>query len=132
VRKSTIVGAVSGFLAMATASTASAGLIAQFILDDHPDASQSPPPYGLRLDNFFSGSGGSGGVTTFSFGNAPGNVLLSVFDDNNSDRGVPSLRINISGVVSGGEDSGYGQGDWSLSMDYTMNVAANGNGWIVN
>jgi len=117
--------------ALALAGVANAGLLAQFELADHPDASQAPPPYGLRLDNFFANSGGEGGVTTFSF-NTEGGVRLSVFDETEfGDRTGSTLRINISGEVFGGESSGFGVGSYFLDFNYTMHVSPMDDGWVV-
>ncbi len=97
----------------------------QFLLSDHPDGDQNPPPYGLRMDNLFSGAAG---VTTFSF-DSYGDTILTV-----DDSGGP-LTINIHGTVYGGVASGgnagYGLGAYTLDFNFTLNVSPSGSGWIV-
>ncbi len=125
------VGIGSALAAMAVAfvgwsAPASAASVRQFELFDHPDGNENPPPYGLRFDDILAGSGGDGGVTTFSF-DTFADTILTVTDDM-----MGSITINISGNLFGGEkDSGFGVGQWALDFNYTMNVAPDGTGWIV-
>ncbi|MGD9692425.1 MAG: hypothetical protein AB7G17_13390 [Phycisphaerales bacterium] len=97
----------------------------QFILSDHPDGDQNPPPYGLRMDNLFSSASG---VTTFSFDHHADTILTV------DDSGGP-LTINIHGTVYGGvasgANSGYGLGSFTLDFTFSLNVSPSGTGWIV-
>ncbi len=131
-RMDKVVGALAGFGSLLIAGSASAGLVASFDLENHPDAAEAPPPYGLRLDNLFLQEGGEGGVTTFSFDTQAG-VTLSIFDESQElgDRNGSFLRINISGEVFGGEESGYGVGLYDLNFDYRMHVTEVEDGWVV-
>ena len=114
---------------MVSASVASAGT-SFFSLSDHPDGNANPPGYGLRFDGLFAGeAGANGGVTTFSM-NTFGNTILSV-----ATAGM-STTISITGTLYGGEDTGasygFGEGSYELSMTYTVNVNAQGTGWVVS
>jgi len=112
---------LSGLAGIALASTAlgdevifSTGLV------DHPDAAKAPPPYGIRLDNLFQQTSddtsslfdgsGPGGVTTFSFTN--GDMKLQVIKNDSGE-----LRIEITGTVFGGKDTGSGYGFGSATFD---------------
>lgn len=114
---------------LACASGASAAVIKQFRLQDHPDGNALPPAYGLRFDNLFTTIGGPSGITTFSM-NHFGNTILSVIDNGGS------LAINIKGTVFGGVDTGvatgFGAGAYALNFTYTMNVGPSGTGWEVD
>ena len=113
---------------MVVAASAQASTVTKFKLFDHPDSNQTPPPYGVRLDNIF----GDGKVTTFSMDTAEG-VFLTVTED------AGNLTINIAGMVFGGEDTGTaldmthaGTGKYAIDFTYGFNVAADGTGWVVN
>lgn len=115
-----------GALAIAGAASAET---TTFRLMDHPDGNQSPPGYGLRLDNLFGGmSGASGGVTSFSF-DVHDDVRMAVVESGGD------IDIHINGTIFGGEDSGsgYGFGEGSYELDFTFefNVAEDGTGWVV-
>ena len=106
---------------VALAGVASAGVVAEFDLSDHPDGSAAPPTYGLRLDGHFGG-----GNTVFTFVD----VSLTVFADDNDG----SLSINISGEVFGGEIVGHDFVDpqsYLLDFNYTTNVEDYNGGWRV-
>ena len=127
-KQMTLTAAIVGVSACASADT-----IYKARLGDHPDATQNPPPYGLRLDNLFLDSGASGargGVTTFSMSAGSG-VHLTV------DRTGSTLTINISGEVIGGEENGsggpggFGTGSYQLDFTYTSGVIAFNGGWLV-
>ncbi len=123
----TRVGAIA---ALALAGAASAGT-QRFLLQDHPDGVNLPPPYGLRMDGLFNAyaGGGANAATTFSFNNFD-DVILTV-NSNGS-----SITINIAGTVYGGVDNGaaygFGEGSYDLNFDMTMNVSAMGSGWVVS
>lgn len=115
------------------ASIASADTIFRARISDHPDATQNPPPYGLRLDNLFTQNNlaaARGGVTTFSM-SAGAPVYLTV------DLTGSRLTINISGEVVGGEENGsggpggFGTGSYQLDFTYETGVHAFNGGWIV-
>ncbi len=111
------------------ASSATAGSVKTFKLFDHPDGSDNPPPYGIRLDGLF----GDSTTTTFSFDTAEG-VTMRVMEAGNG-----SIVINISGVVYGGRDVGTaydlahaGTGKYELNYTYAYNVVTEGTGWRVD
>ncbi|MEC9373967.1 MAG: hypothetical protein VYC34_08990 [Planctomycetota bacterium] len=119
---------VAGLTLGAVAASASAGTTV-FQLFDHPDGTDNPPPYGLRMDGLFDGmSGATGGVTSFSFDHF-GDVLMTV-NDNGS-----TITINIAGTVYGGEDVGatygFGEGAYEIDFTYNFNVQAQGTGYVV-
>lgn len=110
----------------AFAGTALAGgtLIAQFDLQDHPDANENPPPYGLRLDGIIAPGTATLSINQFS------DTVLSVFDDG----GI--LSINISGTLFGGAVSGgsyVGGGEaYEIDMNYVVGVTDLFGGWNVS
>lgn len=114
--------ALMGAFICASAGFASAGVVGEFALSDHPDGSAAPPPYGLRLDGIFGG-----GATTFSFVD----VTLTVSEDDMTG----DLSINIAGEVFGGEVSGgsyVGGGDsYTVNFDYITGVESYNGGWRV-
>ncbi len=121
----------AGAIAVLTAAFLSSAAIAgtsnlTYVLSNHPDAQEDPPPYGLRSDNMFTSAGGSGGVTTFSFDTIQG-VTLTVAET------MTSRTITIQGVIEGGErDSGFGVGFFDLNFTYKENVNESGTGWFVS
>ncbi len=126
--RSTRIGAVATLVLCAGAS---AGTQQRFLLQDHPDGNQNPPPYGLRMDGLFNGyvGGGANAATTFSF-NTFDDVILTVTTSGSS------ISINIAGTVYGGVDTGvgygFGEGSYDVNFNMTMNVAAMGSGWLVS
>ena len=64
-------------------------VIAEFALSDDPDGNQSPPPYGLRLDNV-----GAPGVMTLSMA-MHDNTTLSVIEEDGA------FSIRIQGTLHG-------------------------------
>jgi hypothetical protein len=113
----------AGTFALAAAPIAGAGITPTTLLvQDHPDALQAPPSYGLRLDNIFAPLGGPSGFTTFSF-NQFNNTMLTI--DNDS--------ITIAGTVYGGHDEGtswgFGEGAYALAFTYNQNVSTVADGW---
>ena len=119
--------ALLGGVAMSAA--AQAGITTTiFSLADHPDGDRADPTYGLRLDNLFQDLG-TGGATTFSF-DVVGDTTLTVTDD-----GMGGISIDIAGTVYGGVDTGseygFGEGAYTLTYSYDINVMADGSGWVV-
>ena len=112
-------------VAAAAGLAAPAGAQIVFTLQDHPDAMQAPPSYGLRLDNLFTAIGGPLGFTTFSFDHF-GNTTLTVTPG-------PSPTITIAGTVYGGLDEGseyaFGEGAYALQFTYSTGVSPSGTGW---
>ncbi|MCA9102206.1 MAG: PEP-CTERM sorting domain-containing protein [Pirellulales bacterium] len=91
-----------GLLAVACAARAEATVMT-YRLHDHPDGNQSPPAYGLRLDNIFLADDPSyGGSTTFSFDHVNSTVLAVVDDVANT--------LRIFGTAHGGTDVGSSYG----------------------
>ncbi|MEC9372322.1 MAG: hypothetical protein VYC34_00690 [Planctomycetota bacterium] len=120
-----------GLIVAGFGASASGGLVASFALQDHPDGNISPPPYGVRFDNFFAGAPyNQVGDASFSF-DTFNDVVLNVFEDAPND-----FRIVISGTVYGGIDVGgtygFGEGAYDLMFEYEANVVANGTGWEVS
>lgn len=130
--KTRIVQSLAALIAAAVCAVpALAGSVTRYRLFDHPDGAQNPPPYGIRLDGLFDGTS----TTTFSFDTAEG-VIMTVID--NSDMGG-GITINIAGVVYGGIDIGSeadpnhaGTGSYALDFTYSLNVVAEGTGYVVN
>jgi hypothetical protein len=103
-------------------------LLFQQRLIDHPNGLETPPPYGLRMDNLFVADntgaplpGGEAGVTTFSFGHAMASMMVQVWDDTGN--GLAD-RIHIHGNAYGGRDTGttYGVGEGLYAIDFTYNA----------
>ena len=95
---SVVVGLVSGLL---TSAPLEAALIAQYQLLDHPDASESPPPYGLRLDGLGSIPGPGtlpAGEYLFSAELSGSHLTLDVIEDDIT--GL--LSLHLYGTVYGG------------------------------
>lgn len=125
-----MVRSIAALAALAVASVAAAGSSTFFALSDHPDGNAAPPGYGLRFDGLFAGqAGAAGGVTTFSF-DTFGDTIMEVASTGSG------LSISITGTLYGGEDAGssygFGEGSYELSMSYTVGVAAQGTGYVVN
>jgi len=102
---------------LALTSVAQANLIqtGTYQLFNHPDGSQSPPPYGLRIDELFNATGGHD-VYSFTF-NTNGAYML--MDYNGS-------TIRIYGTCYGGRDVGSA---WAAeantglyTVDFTYNI----------
>ncbi len=95
---SVVAGLVSALLASAPVGAA---LIARYQMLDHPDASESPPPYGLRLDEMGSIPGPGAlpaGEYLFSAELNGSHLTLDVLEDDVS--GL--LSIHIYGTMYGG------------------------------
>jgi len=122
---------IGAVVALSVAGAAQGGLVAAYLLEDHPDGQLNPPPYGVRYDNIFSGAPfNQPGVASFSM-NHFGNVKLKVWED------APAVyRITITGKVYGGIDAGatygFGEGAYQLAFEYGANVSPSGSGWVVN
>lgn len=114
------------------ASGANAGVIT-YTLMDHPDGTQSPPPYGLRLDNIFGGiAGNSGGVTSFSFDAAladPTRDDVTLTYD--SAMGTIVIEGEVFGGVANGDTLDFGEGWYDFQMTYSVNVSEVGTGLSV-
>jgi len=103
-------------IAFLTGATAQADII-EFKLSSHPDGSENPPPYGLRLDGLYGTNGSD--VWGFDFDHASSDVRLYLDTDNNT--------VNISGNAYGGMHDGnvYDsnlQGVWSIDFTYSANL----------
>jgi len=152
---------LSGLAGIALASTALGDTVLfSSLLGDHPDSSAAPPPYGIRLDNLFTGGseenghgsfaktdpvtgeqiGALGGTTTFSFEEMGASVRIQVLDTTSDGE---ADTIKIFGTVYGGEDStssetpDFGAGLYNLSFTFSKGVETLSNGfqaesWIAN
>lgn len=102
-----------------------------FELHNHPDGNESPPPYGLRLDELFDVTGGKD-VFTFNF-EAPGAAMTLVYDDGGTGN-LNDDTVTISGVVFGGLVTAGAHSDplytglWDVSFSYTTNFVSAGGG----
>ena len=117
-RLTTIAAAIA---AGAIVAPASASIIAEFNLDDHPGGAGNPPPYGLRLDGLI------GNITTFSLGFF-GDSTLTVDDD------LGGLRITMSGTLWGGEVVSHAYVDpkaYDFEFVWVDGVEATATGWRV-
>ena len=106
-------GAVAAAVAGMTLqiSAANAAIITHTLVD-HPDGSEAPPVYGLRLDGLFDGNAND--VYTFSF------VEVTMTIDTDAD------TVNIAGELLGGSE---GEGEdrdttWFLDFTYDTNIAS--------
>ncbi len=95
---------------------ASAVSIGTYTLGNHPDAGETPPPYGMRLDGLLGY-----GVYTFDFEHASSNMQLT----------YNGSTIHISGTAFGGSDNGagYDVGStalWAIDFLYDTGVTQPG------
>lgn len=114
-----------GLLAMALLACAGGAQAVPFglyQLGSHPDAAQSPPPYGLRLDGLF---GPAGNIWTFDFSDAQSSMSL---------RYNPDDSLRIFGTTLGGRDSGSGYAAGTVALfdiDFTYTgVSEKANGGL--
>lgn len=114
------VAAVAG---LGASLCANAIAIGTYTLSNHPDASATPPPYGLRLDGLLTGSGNE--VYTFDFDHASSAMTLT----------YDGSTIVIQGQAFGGQDSGpaysnaYVSGTtavWDINFVYNVGVSQPG------
>ncbi|MEM9245396.1 MAG: PEP-CTERM sorting domain-containing protein [Cyanobacteria bacterium P01_F01_bin.153] len=121
---------VSAF-AVGLTSAAAVGLVAPtaeaatiethyYELGSHPDGTEAPPAYGLRIDGInglFDGVGpASDDVVTFDFDHPNSAMNLTYVVDSDPTQSV----INISGTAFGGVDIGDTYGDtFSAVIDFT-------------
>lgn len=104
------------------AGSASAAII-NYNLASHPDGSENPPPYGLRLDGLYTLN--SNDVWTFDF-DAPSSNMKLILDTH-------SETVRIYGTAYGGLDVGSGydadlQGVFQVDFTYSANVTVNDSG----
>lgn len=126
--KEQLIASIGGIacLALAGVSNAQAGglVIGEYLLGDHPNGNQNPPPYGLRLDNMLGA-----GIATLSIGYY-NDTVLTVYDDGGN------LSINISGTLHGGVVDGSGgyvsAASYAVDFNYSVGVSATGGGWVVS
>ena len=101
------VGAIAaGLVAGLMWSGAAHATLFEFQLGDHPDGTEAPPEYGLRLDgieHFVTGSGGDSDTWTFTF-DCVGCDVTATFDTVTED-------FVISGIAFGGRDVDAPTGD---------------------
>ncbi|MEL6363554.1 MAG: PEP-CTERM sorting domain-containing protein [Pseudomonadota bacterium] len=116
--------AISALVIGASAAIGSAAAAPiMFNLGSHPDGSENPPAYGLRLDgieNFATGNGGSSATWTFDF-DCVGCSVTGLYDDADD-------SFTISGLAFGGKDSGasYAGGGGFVTLDFVYtNVGGN-------
>lgn len=88
-----------------------------YCLHSHPDGTENPPPYGLRLDGLL---GDSSEEYTFDFDHAMSSVTMTITD---SLLHAGAKKIVISGTTFGGLDEGLVHdpdlsGLWSLDFTY--------------
>lgn len=79
-----------------------------YTLASHPDAAESPPPYGLRLDDLIGS-----GVYTFNFSDSRSSMFMT----------YEAGEIHIFGQSWGGRDTGSSYTDAQLfDIDFVYNV----------
>ncbi len=107
-------------LFLPAAAHAAAILPGQYILHNHPDGNEVPPPYGLRLDEMVDVTSGHD-VFTFDFDHPSSNMILLYNDI--------LQRITITGQAYGGRDIGAGYaadsylGVYDIHFVYDVGVA---------
>ena len=106
-------------LGVSAALSAEAITVGTYTLNNHPDGSATPPPYGLRLDGLFTGN--TNEVYTFDFDHASSAMTLT----------YTGTHITIQGQAFGGQDngSGYVAGTtavWDIYFDYTVGISQPG------
>jgi hypothetical protein len=105
------VGAVALFAGAATALPPATGT---YQLHDHPDGTEVPPAYGLRLDELFNATADHD-VFTFDFDNALSNMRMD----------YTGTTIHIYGVAFGGRDIGNAYANDAYRGVYTINFTYN-------
>lgn len=92
--------------------------IHKFLLLDHPDGNQNPPPYGLRADKVFADENSAFDLaTTFSF-DSTGDVFATVNTSNDT--------FTIAGTAFGGTDAGgsnYAE-EFKVAISFTYQLNA--------
>ncbi|MGY9057356.1 MAG: hypothetical protein ACKVGZ_17460, partial [Alphaproteobacteria bacterium] len=129
VRISAIVA--GAFVASSLSPVANATVLSTWTLGNKNVGAVAPPNYGLRIDNLFGatdGSGNIGGNWTFDFEEQAGTGVTMQTIDN-----AGTLEIHISGRIFGGQDTGSGYaanstGFWDLDFIYTAGVTSAANG----
>jgi hypothetical protein len=110
--------AVSAWL-LPTAAHAASILPGHYLLHNHPDGNEVPPPYGLRLDEMVDVTAGHD-VFTFDFDHPSSHMVLMYNDI--------AQRITITGEAYGGRDIGGGYandvylGLYSINFVYDVGV----------
>ena len=107
-------------LTFSSVATAGAILPGLYNLNNHPDGSINPPPYGLRLDNLYDVHPSNPDRFTFDFDHPSSNMTLFYND--------VTQKITIDGVSYGGRDVGSAYandvylGLYTIHFEYNMNV----------
>lgn len=107
-------GAVAALALAAQGSIMAPGA---YLLGNHPDGTEVPPPYGMRLDELVDVTSGHD-IFTFDFAH-PGSLMQLV---------VTPTTLQIVGTVYGGRDIGGSyaadayQGFYSVNFLYTLGV----------
>ncbi len=110
---------------MLFSSQTSAIAIGTYSMHNHPDGSEAPPLYGLRLDGLRTGD--TNEEYTFDFDNALSNMTLT----------WDGSSIVIDGQAFGGEDDGTTPGGayvagttavWDIYFEYNMGISSVANG----
>ncbi len=105
-RKHVFSGFLSALCLLLIPFTASAVSTGSYTLSNHPDANQTPPPYGMRLDGLL-------GHTVYTFD----------FDNGNMQMTYDGSSIHIFGTAFGGADGGgaYTAGTTAIwNIDFTF------------
>ncbi|ARN73271.1 hypothetical protein [Oceanicoccus sagamiensis] len=97
--------------------------VGSYNLYNHPDGSENPPAYGLRLDGLLSGN--SSEEYTFDFNHQDSAMTLS----------YDGSTIVIDGTAFGGEDAGssYVAGTtavWTIHFEYEVGISSSANGGV--
>lgn len=109
--------ACAGTVAAALATANCPGVFieeGEYKLDNHPFADETPPGYGLRLDELFDINPGEHDVFTFSFAEADGADMRLTYDGS---------FIHIFGTAFGGLDTGNGydpEHSSFITVDFTF------------
>ncbi len=103
--------------------SAQAITIGSYDLHNHPDGSENPPAYGLRLDGLLTGN--SNEEYTFDF-NHQDSAMTLTYDGS---------TIVIDGKAFGGEDNGTGYAAgttaiWDIHFEYLVGVNQPGDGGL--
>jgi len=110
---------------VALGAAAANAAITEYKLFNHPDGTQRPPTYGLRLDELFNVTNNHD-VFTFDFNHSSSDMRLH-YNDNDTPGDLSDDEVHIFGIVFGGLDAGSSydpnySGLWIVDFTYRQNI----------